>query len=139
MAFTDPSFGLQQAIMDKLKAAPAVAALVADRIFDRIPNVPTFPYVSFGNTEVNPVSAEGIDAADCFITLHTWDRFKGFDKTKMLGPQVINTLHDEPLAIGEGGVKSLLLDSVNYIRDPDGLTSHGILTFSVLTDANGTS
>jgi uncharacterized protein DUF3168 len=135
MPFTDPSADLQTVITDRLKADSAIAALIGDRVFDRIPNVPTFPYVSFGNSQVIPVSADAIDAAETFVTLHTWDRFKGFDKSKSLGPLVIAALHEADLDTPGSVTLSVLLQSVNYLRDPDGLTTHGVMTFSILTDA----
>lgn len=133
---TDPSLPLQAAIMALLSGNSEVAALVADRIYDRIPNVPTFPYLTFGDTQLLPETGEGTDAASSFVTLHTWERFKSFDKVKNLGQLVIGALHDQELELPSGQVQSILLESARYIRDPDGLTSHGILTFEILTDAN---
>jgi hypothetical protein len=133
---TDPTQALQAAISDLLLGNADVASLVDDRVFDRIPSTPEFPYVSFGEFQVLPELAEGTDAVQCFVTLHSWDRFKSSRATKGLARAIIATLHDRDLTIDGGAVQSLLLQSSRVLQDPDGLTSHGILVFEILTDAN---
>lgn len=139
---TDPSLALQGAIVAALKADAAVAAIVGIRVFDQVvrnpdgsPNV-QFPYISFGDGQVLPELAECTDAADSFVTLHIWSRAVGFPECKRLGAAATAALHDASLTLAGGTLQSLLLDSSRYLRDPDGLTSHGILTFAALTDAN---
>lgn len=136
MALTDPSADIQTAVAAKLGGLPALAAVIADRIYDRIPNVPTYPLLTFGEMQVLPVDGEGLDGADCSLTLHSWDQYKDFAKSKQIGALVINALHDEHLATASVGTLSVLLTSARYLRDPDGLTTHGVFTFSILTDAN---
>lgn len=133
---TDPTLPLQQAISALLLADPDVASLIDDRLFDKIPNAPEFPYASFGEFQLLPELGEGTDAAQSFVTLHTWDRFKSSRATKGLARAVIAALHDQDVVIDGGAVQSLLLESSRVLPDPDGLTSHGVLTFQILTDAN---
>lgn len=133
---TDPSADIQAAIAALLLADPDIKALVKDRVFDRIENVPELPYITIGEAQVIPELAECTDAAESRITIHTWSRFKTFKAVKSLGKIIIRLLHDGDLAISDGNVQSMLLESARYLRDPDGLTSHGVLTFSLLTDAN---
>jgi len=133
---TDPTLALQAAISGLLLGSPDVTSLLDDRIFDKIPNAPEFPYMSFGEFQMLPELGEGIDAAQSFVTLHTWDRFKSSRATKGLARSIIAALHDQDLTIDGGGVQSLLLQSSRVIPDPDGLTSHGILVFEILTDAS---
>ena len=46
----DPSLGIQGAFVAALKADPDVAAIVGDRVYDRVPGPdPTFPYVMLGD------------------------------------------------------------------------------------------
>jgi hypothetical protein len=133
---TDSSSELQVAITAALMADPEIIALVADRIYDRIPDGRVFPYIVFGDTQILPDLSEGTDATLAYVTIHTWDRFQGFDAIKSVGKRVVAVLHDQPLAITGSVVQSILLDSSRYLRDPDGLTSHFVATFSILTDAN---
>ncbi len=132
---TDPSQALQAAIVARLNADAEIAGLVGDRIYDRVPKVSEYPYISFGDTQILPETGEGTDGVETFVILHTWERFKGFDNVKSVGRLIIALLHDTDLAVSEHVLLSILLQSAHYLRDPDGLTSHGVLTFQILTDA----
>lgn len=135
MAFTDPAADIRTAIETKLLAEPALAALIVDRIYDRVPPSPTYPLVTIGNMQVIPESADATDAAETAVTIHVWDQFKQVDKSRKVGGAVVNALHEEELQTVDSGTQSMLLESANYLRDPDGVTNHAVLTFSVLTDA----
>ncbi|MBW7967578.1 DUF3168 domain-containing protein [Bradyrhizobium sp. BR 10261] len=135
MALTDPAADIRSAIVAKLSADPALANLIADRIYDRVPAKPDYPLVTIGNMQVIPESADGIDAAETAVTIHVWDQFKAADKSRQVGGAVVGVLHDEELSTASSGTQSVLLESANYLRDPDGVTNHAVLTFSILTDA----
>lgn len=139
---TDPSNALQVAIVTALKADQGVAAIVGDRVFDKVgrapdgsPNV-AFPYVSIGDGQVIPELAECTDSADVYVTLHAWSEKPGFPEVNALASAIAAALHDQPLTIAGGAVLSLLLQQKQSLRDPDGLRSHAVLTFHIITDAN---
>lgn len=136
MALTDPSGDIRAAIEARLKASTVIAEVIGDRIYDRVPPAPSYPLLTFGNIQMLPESADGVDAAETAVTLHVWDQFKQIDKSRKVGAAVIDALHDEALSTTDSGTQSVLLESANYLRDPDGITNHAVLTFSVLTDAN---
>lgn len=138
MTLTDPGVALQKAIFDALKADDDVKGIVAERIYDRVPrnkdgdaNAP-FPMLTFGDTQTLPELAECTDAAETFFSVHSWSRAVGSLEAKRLNGAVIKALHDAALP----GVQSILMQDSRVIPDPDGLTSHGIVTFQILTDAN---
>lgn len=133
---TDPTTSLLDAIKARLLNDANITSLIGDRLFDRIPNNPTFPYLSIGEVQVLPELAEATDAATAHVTLHSWDRFKGSDAVKSIGKYVIAALHDQDLTLDDGAVQSLLLESARTLPDPDGLTKHGVYQFAILTDAN---
>jgi len=139
---TDPGFELQVAIVNALKADDGVAALVSGRVFDSVPRGPDgsptvpFPYVSIGDVQLLPDLGEQTDAAETVITLHAWSRAPGSTEVRKIARAVTASLHDVALTLGNGSLQSLLLQSTHVLRDPDGLTSHSVLSFSALTDAN---
>jgi hypothetical protein len=142
MSLTDPSLDLQGAVVKALKADAGVKAIVGAGVFDTVarkpdgsPNV-AFPYIALGDMQMLPELAECTNAATNFVTLHLWSRAVGFPEVKQLGAAVIKALHDTTLTLASGSLQSLLLNSSRYLRDPDGLTSHAVLTFEALTDAN---
>jgi Protein of unknown function (DUF3168) len=143
MSFTDPGVDLQRAIVTALLNDPAVSDIAGRGVYDRVPrdlttgdpNVP-FPFVTLGEFQTLPELAECTDAADSFVTLHTWSRKVGSVEAKNLNKAVAAALHDRPLTLSSGTLQSLLLQESRIINDPDGLTTHGVLTFHSLTDAN---
>lgn len=136
MTLTDPSGALQAAITQILLDDPNIASLVGDRVFDKIPNVPVFPYIKFGEIQILPELGENTDAVQAFVTIHSYDRFGSARPTRGIGKYVVAALHDQDITIEGGAVLSILLESARTIPDPDGLTNHGIFTFEILTDAN---
>jgi hypothetical protein len=139
---TDPGLDLQGAVVTALQADAGVRQLVNDGVYDLVPRAPdgsptvAFPYISFGDTQLLPELAEATDAAETVITLHCWSRAAGFPEVRKLARAVTAVLHDQPLTLASGELQSLLLESTQTLRDPDGLTSHAVLKFSALTDAN---
>jgi len=142
VTLTDPRYDLQRAVVQALKSAADVSAIVEDRIYDRVPRAKdgsinaTFPFVSIGDTQLLPELAECTDAAETALTLHAWSRAVGFPEALRLAAAVTAALHDVDIPLQGGALQSLLLESSQVLRDPDGLTSHAVLTFNVLTDAN---
>lgn len=139
---TDPRFDLQKAIVPFLQGYAPLSALIGDRVFDRVPRgkdgqiTASFPFVNIGDYQLLPEIAECTDAAETILTLHCWSREVGFPEVMRIAAAVTERLHDGAVPLENGTLQSLLLDSSRILRDPDGLTSHAVLTFSALTDAN---
>jgi hypothetical protein len=139
---TDPGLNLQGAIITVLKADSGLKALVNAGVYDSVPRAPdgtptvAFPYVAFGDTQLLPELGEQTDAAETIVTLHCWSRAVGFPEVRKIAKAVAAVLHDATFALSSGQLQSLLLESTQVLRDPDGLTSHAVLKFSALTDAN---
>lgn len=135
---SDPSEALQRAIYDRLRSDAAVAALVAGRVFDLVPqdNPPAFPYVSFGAFQVLDDSAGCIDGAEVFVTLDVWSRSQGTVEAKRICAAVASALHEADLPLdGEHRLVEITRNSSNVFMDADGLTAHGVITLRALTEA----
>jgi hypothetical protein len=133
----DPSEPLQRSVFTIVTGNTAVAAIIGGRLFDRVPPEPVFPYCKFGEFQLLPENGECLEGAQVFMTLHAFSRPEpkvGSTENKKLGRAIIAALDDADLTTPDVSVNSCLLESVNYITDPDGLTSHGVLVFSILTD-----
>lgn len=136
---TDTSLAMQAAVIAALKNAAAVETIVAERIYDRVPDNAAFPYVKYGGDQV---LQDDIDAGDClqeafevFVTLHAWSRKVGQVEAKTLGGAIRAALHNVALTVTGHRLVVLEHDSTRYLEDPDGLSSHGVLTFRALLDA----
>jgi Protein of unknown function (DUF3168) len=127
----NPELEIQGAIVQRLKADSAVAALVNGRVYDSVPTNPVFPYVTIG-----PVDSVA-DDADCITGLivaqqvDCWSRAVGYPEAKKIVDAVRAALHDQEAALplSTNGMAFFECRNSRVVRDPDGLSSHGILSF----------
>lgn len=138
---TEPTLALQEAALARLKDNAAVADLVAERIFDRIPGDPSrppppniFPYVRLGEDQDVPDLAECIDGSEIFATFHVFSRGYGKVEVKRVAGAVKRALHAADLTLDDN--KLLLIEHfrTDFFTDDDGLTEHAVITFRALTE-----
>lgn len=131
---TDPDLELQGAIVQRLKADPAVAALVNGRIYDGVPTNAVFPYISYGPCDVLQVDADCLVSFDLSIQLDVWSRSPGFPECKKINNAVRLALHDVELPLPTNALVLLEHQATRTVRDPDGLTSHGIVQLNSIVE-----
>jgi hypothetical protein len=127
----NPELEIQGAIVTRLKADSAVTALVNGRVYDSVPSGATFPYITIG-----PVDSVD-DDADCITGLlvaqqiDVWSRAVGYPQAKQIVDAVRAALHGQETALplATNGMAYFEHRNSRISRDPDGLTSHGILSF----------
>lgn len=129
---SDPSLELQGAIVTALKSAGALPVVVNGRVYDEIPTAPVFPYVSLGDGQVLPDKAACIDGVEVFLQIDVWSRKVGYVECKTIGKAVVAKLDDQPLTVAGFDVIVFEIQDIRYLRDPDGLTRHGVITFRSL-------
>ena len=122
---------LQGAVVGRLKADPAVAALVNGRIYDSVPSNAVFPYVSYGPGTYVRDDAGCINGFQAFVQLDVWSRAVGKPEADRIADAVERALHDQDAAMP---LPSNALASFQHVQtdialDPDGLTTHGVLRF----------
>jgi hypothetical protein len=127
------SLALQGAIVAALKADAAVAAIVAGRIFDIIPPGAQMPYISLGEDQVLPDGGDCFDAYDIRSAIHLWSRKVGMPEVKRLAAAVDAALGDELAVPGHFIIECGVTDT-RFLRDPDGLTSHAVLSLQTLIE-----
>ena len=132
---SDPSLELQSAIVTKLKADSGVMAVVADRIYDNVPPTATFPYLSLGDSQVLPDDADCIDGTEIVFSIDGWSRSISVPECKQLSKAVVAALDDQPITVSGYDVVVFILNSISYMRDPDGLTRHVAISFRILIQA----
>jgi Protein of unknown function (DUF3168) len=133
---SEPSLELQGAMVTALKADAALDALIVDRIYDRVPPAPTFPYITVGDDQVISAHADCLEGStQIFATLHAWSRKPGMVETKRISGAIVTALNAAALPLN-GGYRLVLLehDSTQFLIDPDGLTSHAVIVFHALID-----
>lgn len=130
----DPSLALQRAIYGILVADADVQALIQKRVYDDVPPVAAYPYVSFGPSQLIQQDADCITGFETFLQLDVWTREDiGFEKCKTICEAVRKALH-RVIASQDGMTFEIEHQFTNTNRDPDGVTSHGVLSFRAEID-----
>lgn len=131
MPLNDPSAALQATFIAVLKDCGSPAA---NRFYDSVPKGAKFPYGVLGNVQVISELIPDFSGAEVYVTLDIWSREPGKTEAQAIGKAAIAALDDTDISGANVTIKSCLLNDARYILDPDGLTTHGILTFHILTD-----
>ena len=115
---------IQKAIYDALIASPAIAG---GRVYDRVPENPTFPYIGIGDEQSIDDGNACDDGWEVSSDVHVWSRAVGFPETKGLVSAIVPRL----AAISAVPGFTLIaagVENTRVFRDPDGLTSHGVIS-----------
>lgn len=128
---SDPSLPLQGAYVARLKSE---VTEVAGRVYDRIPATATFPYFNIGDIQTISDGVDCLDATEVYVTLHIWSRAVGQVEARRLAAAARSALHGWlPTLTGFRVVEHEHRDT-RTLDDPDGITSHGVMTFRALID-----
>ena len=123
----------QDAVVRLLRADAAVKALVASRIYDRVPLNAARPYVSIGPSQMTQQDFDCVDGAECFLQVDVWSSEPGFAQCKTLAAAVRKALHNAA-AEQDGFTFEIEHRFTNEFRDADGLTSHGVISLRAIID-----
>lgn len=124
-----PSFELQVAIVTRLKAAAAVTAFVGARVYDSVPENPTFPYITVGEGDETSDDADCVDGFEISLDIDVWSRAQGFPEAKKISDEIRKALKSPELTIPTNALVDFRHRQTRFLRDPDGLTSHAVMTF----------
>lgn len=128
---SDPSLPLQGAYVARLRSQ---ISDVSNRVYDSIPVDAVFPYLNIGDIQTISDGADCLDSTEVFVTLHIWSRAKGQVEARRLSAVVRTALHEWlPELEGFRVVEHEHRDT-RTLDDPDGITSHAVLTFRALID-----
>lgn len=133
---TDPSLALQGAFVVRIKALNTEAQ---SRVYDTVPRdtngniTATFPYVSLGEATVTYNGADCYDGSDSSFDIHVWSRAPGFPECKRIADAIRTEFNLAEFNITDHTLELLELERAQYLRDPDGITRHAVLTFRALT------
>lgn len=124
----DPSFALQVAVLERLRAE--ISCPVYDGVRMNTPR----PYVTIDSEIVaNSDILNGRRDTRLFY-LSVWSDFMGQEEVKRLMGEIDSALHRRPLPIDVGRVISVLVDRKQSSRDADGETYQGSVTLRILTE-----
>lgn len=131
-----PSRALQAAIIQSLRGNANVAAVVGDRVFDGVPEGAEFPMISLGPSSDVDEELDCLSVEEHTQQIDVWSR----DNSRM-GPckdimdAVKAAIHNKPLILQDPyAVSTVRVLGKRIVKDPDGITSHGILTVTVMLE-----
>jgi hypothetical protein len=129
------SYAVQKALRARLIATSAVTTLVpADSILDRNERPAPDPSIIIGEDQVID-DGDMIDRSVSRIvsTLHVWKKEGGLSGVKAIASAVRDAIRQGRLVLETGAqcVDCRVSDS-RFLRDPDGLTAHGVVTVETM-------
>lgn len=141
------SVEVQKAVFEKLDATAAVTDQLAAHatevgkkaIYDEVPqsdapeSTVAFPYLVIGDTTEIAFDADDFDGREATVTIHTFSRYLGMKEAKSVMDAVKAALHNQPLTISGELHLYTFWEFAEVLRDPDGITRHGILRFRLVT------
>ena len=125
---------LQKALHAALVADAALSSLVGGRVFDRPPQDADFPFVTLGDSEVEPDGGGSEGAAIHRLALSVWSRGRGRRETKEIMSAADAALRDASLPMTGHVLVNLYLEraSVAYASEAEAL--RGRLIFRAYTE-----
>ena len=130
-----PDLSLQKALLARLRGDAGVLALVAlDAMRDGQALPQIFPSILLGEGQW---LREGLTVSSrhrrIYSTLHVWT--KSMPDARAIADAVVSAIDAVPLEI-EGGHEavSIVIRDCRFLRDPDGATSHGVITVDSLIE-----
>lgn len=131
---SEASLAAQRLAVTAMRARPALTALVpAANIFDRNQRPEVFPCVVVGEAQVVADEADCIVGSEVYLTLHAWTQENTFTACKSICGEIRRALFMLS-GLQDGFELSFDFQDTNYLRDPSGEHSHGVVTFRVLAE-----
>lgn len=130
---TDPSLELQSAIVAAVQADTALMALIDD-IYDKVPPKPWGAmqgYISFGPENII-IEGDCVDLYDISIQIDVWSRQIGRVHCKQILRELRRVM--KTIETTENPIVDIGDPSGDIRLDPDGLTTHGFLQYTVLME-----
>lgn len=122
---------LSRAIHVMLSNDGELAGLVGNRIFDRVPDRATLPYITYGTLRSAPLDAEGVE--EHALVIDCWSRGHGRREVEAILARVVALLTaNVPSPENAHGV-SLALSGSEIVADDDLDLEHGIARLRAVT------
>jgi hypothetical protein len=130
------ALGIQGALIAKIKT---LATEAAARVYDTVPRdtngtvTAVFPFVSLGSSDELPIDEECWDRTETTQEINIWSRAVGMPECKRISALIRAALHEQDLIVAGNTVDRMRVNTINYSRDPDGITNRARITLQVDT------
>lgn len=131
---------LQTAIYSALTGDAALMALV-NGVYDQVPQddidasvAANYPYVVIHGQQLNNNDTDTEEGFDGTVTIHTWSQSYGNKESYEVMQAVYRALHRVNLSVVGYGLSTIHQEYSELMRDPDGITRHGVQRFRVILE-----
>ena len=124
---------VQTAVFGLLSVNSALNALVVG-VYDEAPEDAEFPYVTIGESVHNEGDTVNTLGDDASVTVHCWSRYRGKKQIKEIQGAIYDALHRANTTYAGYDIISINWDTSQSFIDQDGLTRHGVQSFTVFVD-----
>lgn len=131
---SEASLAAQRLAVASMRARSALLDLVpALNIFDRHSRPEIFPCIIVGEAQTVGNDTDCFDLSDVFLTIHVWAEETGFVRCKEIAGEVRRALRGIE-GQQDGFELTFTFGDATYLRDRDGIHSHGVLTFEATAE-----
>lgn len=130
-----PEIALQTAVRMRLVEWAALAAMVpALSILDRNERPAPDPSIIIGEGQSRDEGdSMARDRTTVFLDLHVWKKEPSTEGVKAIGGEIRKAIHSRRLDLTTGfHCVDCHVDGTRWLRDPDGETSHGVVTLMAI-------
>ena len=127
-------YGYLNTNLASLSPAKAVYDAVPEGIYNDPQQSTRWPFVVLGESTEVPSDSHTSRADNDTIVIHVWSRYNGDKEVKQIGDALVTLLHHKTTEWSPGTGWSLVYSKFElreHLRDPDGMTRHGVLRFRV--------
>jgi hypothetical protein len=125
-------FALQSSIYTALNVS-AITSTLSCGVYDEVVEGNSYPFITFGEESAADYSTKNLVGAESTINIHIWSRYKGAKETKEIMDKIHDLLHDVSLTVTGVNLINLRFEFSDIMRDPDGITRHGVMRFRAIT------
>ena len=125
-------FALQSSIYTALNVS-AITTTLACGVYDEVVEGNSYPFITLGEETAIDYSTNNLVGAETTINVHIWSRYKGSKETKEIMDKIHDLLHDVSLTVSGVNLINLRFEYSDIMRDPDGITRHGVMRFRAIT------
>ena len=126
---TIKQFALQEAIYTRLNDDNTLSVTNGASVYDEVPEGTSYPYVTIGETTALDYSTNDVNGSEQTLTLHVWSQYRGTKESKNIMDRLHDLLHNYSLSVSGANLINLRFEFSDLIRDPDGITRHGVVRF----------
>ncbi len=125
-------FALQSSIYSALNVS-AITTTLSCGVYDEVVEGNSYPFIALGEETAIDYSTNNLVGAETTINIHIWSQYKGSKETKNIMDKIHDLLHDVSLSVSGVNLINLRFEYSDIMRDPDGITRHGVMRFRAIT------